>query len=143
GRSTHPSYPQTLLRRPDPDDVTCPCFYPAPFPNQPGKPASGTTGDEEHLPVRAVVGQINPILRGWVNYFRVGNSSRAFDKVKFHVERKVRRWAVKKLKRKGFGWTRWSRDVVYQGWGLFNDYRIRYYSAAKASALPRGTITPM
>lgn len=97
----------------------------------------------QHLPVRAVVGQINPILRGWVNYFRVGNSSRAFDKVKFHVERKVRRWAVKKLKRKGFGWTRWSRDVVYQGWGLFNDYRIRYYSAAKASALPRGTITPM
>src|SRR3990172_6794512 len=52
GRSTHPSYPQTLLRRPDPDDVTCPCFYPAPFPNQPGKPASGTTGDEErHAPL--------------------------------------------------------------------------------------------
>ena len=42
----------------------------------------------QHLPVRAVVGQVNPILRGWVNYFRVGNSSRAFDKVKFHVERK-------------------------------------------------------
>ena len=31
----------------DPDEVTCPCFYPAPFPNQPGKPASGTTGDED------------------------------------------------------------------------------------------------
>ena len=96
-----------------------------------------------HLPVRAVVAEINPILRGWVNYFRVGNSSRAFDKVKFHVERKVRRWAVKKLKRKGFGWTRWSSDVVYKMWGLFNDYRIRYYVAAKASALPGGTITPM
>jgi len=95
-----------------------------------------------HLPVQAVVEKINPILRGWVNYFRVGNSSRAFDKVKFHVERKVRRWAVKKLKRKGFGWTRWSSDVVYKMWGLFNDYRIRYYTAAKASALPGGIITP-
>jgi len=93
--------------------------------------------------VQDVVAEINPILRGWVNYFRVGNSSRAFDKVKFHVERKVRRFAVKKLKRKGFGWTRWSSDVVYTMWGLFNDYRIRYYAAAKASAPPEGTITPM
>jgi RNA-directed DNA polymerase len=63
--------------------------------------------------------------------------------VKFHVERKVRRFAVKKLKRKGFGWTRWSSDVVYKVWGLFNDYRIRYYAAAKASAPPEGIITPM
>ena len=97
----------------------------------------------QHLPVREAVAQVNPILRGWVNYFRVGNSSRAFDKVRFHVERKVRRYAVKKLKRKGFGWTRWSSDVVYKVWGLFNDYRIRYYDAAKAGALPKGTITPM
>jgi RNA-directed DNA polymerase len=97
----------------------------------------------QHLPVQAVVAQVNPILRGWVNYFRVGNSSRAFDKVKFHVERKVRRFAVKKLKRKGFGWTRWSSDVVYKVWGLFSDYRIRYYAAAKTSVLPEGIITPM
>ncbi|WP_275902310.1 group II intron maturase-specific domain-containing protein [Myxococcus vastator] len=87
--------------------------------------------------------RVNPVLRGWVNYFRVGNSSRAFDKVKWHVERKVRRFAVKKLKRRGFGWTRWSSDVVYRMWGLFNDYRIRYYTAAKAGALPKGIITPM
>jgi RNA-directed DNA polymerase len=97
----------------------------------------------QHLPVREAVAQVNPILRGWVNYFRVGNSSRAFDKVKFHVERKVRRYAVKKLKRKGFGWARWSSDVVYKMWGLFNDYRIRYYAAAKAGAPPEGIITPM
>ena len=38
-----------------------------------------------HLPVRAAVAQVNPILRGWVNYFRVGNSSQAFNKVKHHA----------------------------------------------------------
>src|SRR3990172_1859050 len=32
--------------RPPPAAVTCPCFSPAPSPNQPGKPASGTPGDE-------------------------------------------------------------------------------------------------
>ena len=34
-----------------------------------------------HLPVQAAVAQVNPILRGWVNYFKVGNSSQAFNKV--------------------------------------------------------------
>lgn len=34
-----------------------------------------------------------------LNYFRVGNSGRAFGKIKFEVERKVRRRAAKKCKR--------------------------------------------
>ena len=98
--------------------------------------------NRDYRSVQEAIREINPILRGWVNYFRVGNSSRAFDKVKWHVEHKVRRFAVKKLKRKGFGWSRWSSDDVYRKWGLFNDYRIRYYAAAKASGRPNGTITP-
>jgi RNA-directed DNA polymerase len=84
-----------------------------------------------HLSMPEAVAQVNPILRGWVNYFRVGNSSQAFDKVKFHVERKVRRFAAKKSKRKGFGWKRWSSDIVYGAWGLFRDYRL-VYAGAKA-----------
>jgi RNA-directed DNA polymerase len=82
-----------------------------------------------HLSVQAAVAQVNPILRGWVNYFRVGNSSQAFNKVKYHVERKVRRFAAKQRKRTGFGWKRWSSDIVYGTWGLFQDYRLVYASA--------------
>jgi RNA-directed DNA polymerase len=82
-----------------------------------------------HLPVQAAVAEVNPILRGWVNYFKVGNSSQAFNKVKYHVERKVRRFAAKQRKRKGFGWKRWSSDIVYGTWGLFRDYRLAYASA--------------
>lgn len=84
-----------------------------------------------HLSMREAVAQVNPILRGWVNYFRVGNSSQAFDKVKFNAERKVRRFAAKQSKRTGFGWKRWSSDVVYGAWGLFRDYRL-VYAGAKA-----------
>jgi RNA-directed DNA polymerase len=87
----------------------------------------------QHLPMQAVVAKLNQILRGWVNYFRVGNSSQAFNKVKYHVERKVRRFAAKKSKRTGFGWKRWSSDVVYGTWGLFGDYRLEY-AGAKARA---------
>jgi RNA-directed DNA polymerase len=81
-----------------------------------------------HLPVQAAVARVNPILRGWVNYFQVGNSSQAFAKVRLHVERKVRRFAAKKSKRTGLGWKRWSNDVVYGSWGLFRDYRLVYAS---------------
>lgn len=86
-----------------------------------------------HLSVQHAVERVNPIVRGWVNYFRGGNSSREFNAVRHSVERKVRRFAVKKLKRKGFGWKRWSSAVVYGTWGLFDDYRIRYRSRTKAA----------
>ena len=42
-------------------------------------------------PVDRVVFLINPILRGWVNYFRIGQSSRCFGYVKDWVEKKTRR----------------------------------------------------
>ena len=34
---------------------------------------------------------INPKLRGWMNYFRIGNSNVCFSSVKDWVEKKVRR----------------------------------------------------
>ena len=27
----------------------------------------------------------------------------------------------------GFGWNRWSRDLLYDTLGVFNDYGVRYY----------------
>ena len=33
-------------------------------------------------PINRVIGLINPVLRGWVNYFRTGQSSRCFGYVK-------------------------------------------------------------
>ena len=38
-----------------------------------------------------------------------------------------------KLKRRGFGWTRWSSETEYGTWGLFDDYQIRYRRRAKAA----------
>ena len=76
-------------------------------------------------PVIRVVELINPVLRGWVNYFAVGHSSRCFQLVKRWVELKIRRHLMKARKRKGFGWSRWSTRWLYDNLGLFNGYRVR------------------
>ena len=92
-----------------------------------------TLRESRHLSVRHAVARVTPIVRGWANYFRAGNSSRELDTVRTGVELKVRRFAVKKLKRRGLGWARWSSVIVYGTWGLFNDYQVRYRRRAKAA----------
>ena len=78
-------------------------------------------------PVGRVVQLINPILRGWVNYFAVGHSSRCFGFVRDWVEKKMRRHLMRARQRRGFGWRRWSRQWLYEGLGLFDGYRVRRY----------------
>ena len=69
-------------------------------------------------PVDRVVQLINPILRGWVNYFAVGHSSECFSYIKDWVEKKIRRHLMRARKRQGFGWKRWSRQWLYDElWG--------------------------
>ena len=80
-------------------------------------------------PVSRVIYLINPILRGWVNYFRIGHSSKCFGYVRGWVEKKIRRHLQRARKRHGFGWNRWSSAWLYNTLGLYNDYKIRYYHA--------------
>ena len=70
-----------------------------------------------------VIYLINPVLRGWVNYFAVENSGECFSFIQDWVEKKVRRHLMHARQRKGFGWTRWSRQWLYDILKLFNGYR--------------------
>jgi len=80
-------------------------------------------------PIDRVICLINPILRGWVNYFRIGHSSRCFGYIKHWVEKKIRRHLMRARKLSGFGWNRWSSAWIYQTLGLYNNYRVKYYRA--------------
>ena len=81
-------------------------------------------------PTAQVIAVINPILQGWVNYFRIGNAARCFNFVKVWVEKKVRRHLMRARGRQGFGWKRWSTAWVYTVLGVFADYRVRYWGRA-------------
>jgi RNA-directed DNA polymerase len=86
-------------------------------------------------PVERVIELINPILRGWVNYFAVGHSSRCFAFVKDWVEKKIRRHLMRSRKRPGFGWKRWSKTWFYEGLGLYNGYRLH-----RLAPLPKASL---
>jgi RNA-directed DNA polymerase len=88
-------------------------------------------------PIGEVIEAINPILRGWVNYFRIGNSSRCFGMVKDWVEKKIRRHLMRARQRQGYGWKRWSKKWLYGPLGLFNDYQVRRRKPAPKAALTR------
>ncbi len=88
-------------------------------------------------PINRVIDLINPILRGWVNYFRIGNSSRCFSYVRKWVEQKIRRHLMRSRGFDGFGWKRWSNTFLYGKLKLYKDYQIRYYSSAKATPSDR------
>ena len=73
---------------------------------------------------------MNPVLRGWVNYFAVGHSSECFSFIRDWVEKKIRRHLGRARNRKGFGWKRWSRRWLYEEpatvilFGLLQEKRV-------------------
>ena len=87
-------------------------------------------------PVDRVIDLINPILRGWVTYFAVGNSARCFCYVRDWVEKKIRRHLMRARKLQGFGWKRWSRQWLYDTLGLFGHYRVNRRKQLSLTALP-------
>jgi RNA-directed DNA polymerase len=78
-------------------------------------------------PMPTVVQQINAMLAGWVNYFRVGNASRALSEVRDYVERKIRTLLTRRKRRRksSVGWRRWSNEYLYDVLGLYGDWKIQ------------------
>ena len=77
-------------------------------------------------PAKELIKKINTAVAGWVEYFRVGNSSRAFSEVRDYLEMKVRTLLTRRKRRqkRSVGWRRWSNEYLYGVLGLFWDWKI-------------------
>ncbi len=89
-----------------------------------------------HRKVTEVIGLINSVIRGWVNYFRVGNSRRVFNRIRSEVVKKIRRFAMRQRGRRGFGWKRWSNEVIRKEWGLMWKYQVQYCYRSPSESAP-------
>jgi group II intron reverse transcriptase/maturase len=85
-------------------------------------------------PIKDVIARLNAAVAGWVNYFRVGNSSRAFSEVRDYLEMKVRTLMTRRKRRKkrSVGWRRWSNEYLYGTLGLFWDWKIQPLPGAES-----------
>jgi len=76
-----------------------------------------------HADIRDVINDLNPVLRGWGNYFRTGNAAQQFNKLDSYVWRRLKSL---RMKRKGRNLRtgeaeRWTRDY-FENMGL---HRLR------------------
>ena len=72
-------------------------------------------------PMHVLIARLNAVVAGWVQYFRVGNSSRAFSEVRDYLEMKIRTLLTRRKRRqkRSVGWRRWSNVYLYDVLGLY------------------------
>jgi hypothetical protein len=95
-----------------------------------------------HLDLRATIARINPVLRGWGNYFRTGNANDKFNQIDSYVYQRlcglVRARKGRQLRAGEF--ERWTRDAFWS-MGLHKLLGTVRYPAP--SRLPRSERPPV
>lgn len=85
------------------------------------------------MPIKAIIKRLNVMITGWVQYFRVGNSNRAFSEVRDYLEMKIRILLTRRKKRRkrSIGWERWSHEYIYGILGLYWGWQLQRLKSAK------------
>ena len=69
------------------------------------------------LPVEEVVQDVNSFLRGWVGYFRYGNSARPFDKIDRYAVTRLSLFVAKRHRAPTrYGWRARRLRVARTAW---------------------------
>src|SRR6185369_8774237 len=74
--------------------------------------------------VRVLIRDLNPVLRGWGNYFRTGNAYEKFNQIDDYVCRRLRDFLRKRKGRnlRAGELEGWTHDFFFEGHGL---HRLR------------------
>jgi len=77
-------------------------------------------------PVKAeeIVAELNRVIRGWVNYFRMGNSRKSFDEISWYAENRIRKFMRYRRNKAGYGYGEYPSKFIYGKLGLYNDYQL-------------------
>ena len=77
-----------------------------------------------------VIDDLNPILGGWGNYFRWGNSARRLNTIDSYVHERLAIFMSRKHKRQGRNWVRRYNFVWFSSLGVYRlSGNVRYGSA--------------
>ena len=89
--------------------------------------------------VKQLIAELNPVLRGWGNYFRTGNADREFNKMDAFVVHSLRRWQLRRggqraTKRPLFTWDQLRGMGLYR---LMGTVKYPSQAAPRKSSLSR------
>jgi RNA-directed DNA polymerase len=80
--------------------------------------------------VKQIIAELNPVLRGWGNYFRTGNADREFNKIDGFVYRRLQRWQERRGGQRATRRRSWTSKELF-GMGLYQlQGTVRYPSQA-------------
>ena len=82
--------------------------------------------------VKQIIATLNPVLRGWGNYFRTGNAEGKFNQLDSYVWSRLRHWMVRSGGQRKRRAERWSHER-FVGMGL---YQLRGTVKYPAQATP-------
>jgi len=77
--------------------------------------------DHKTIAVESVIAHLNPILRGWGNYYKRVNSKVTFDYVDHQIWQAIWRWCLRRHPEKGKDWVyrRYFRHMNQRAWTFF------------------------
>jgi RNA-directed DNA polymerase len=84
--------------------------------------------------VRVLIARLNPVLRGWGNYFRTGNATLKFNQIDHYVRLRLGLFLARRrgMRSRHVAVSRWSSDWFW-GLGLYRLFgTIRYPGGAHA-----------
>jgi group II intron reverse transcriptase/maturase len=82
--------------------------------------------------VKQIIAALNPVLRGWGNYFRTGNAERKFNQLDGYVWRRLSQWMGRRGGQRRQRMEQWSHER-FVGMGL---YQLRGTVKYPAQATP-------
>jgi RNA-directed DNA polymerase len=89
------------------------------------------------LTQEALLRQLNPLLRGWANYYRNGAAKAIFGKLDSYVWRKIRRWIARRHPNKPRAWTKRKYFSAAGDQGVFSVRVHRAKGESRVLALYR------
>jgi hypothetical protein len=84
---------------------------------------SETLRKKGHLSPELLTKELNPIIRGWTNYFRIPDVSypaKSIKKLMWYLNFKITRYYKRKSQRKCKLYNRGAFDILLNRYGLYN-----------------------
>jgi len=74
------------------------------------------------LTLQEIVNEINPVIRGWGNYYRKAHVRKLFSRLRGWIIRRI--WAHQKKRWRNMGWKEYPESLLYDRYGLVNLIRL-------------------